>query len=216
MEDETQVPPVTDSQVTETPPGTEPETPPQVPETVPSETDEQGVEWKNRAEEYRRKYEEALERQAAQQSQPAAQPKVADEFENIAPDTKKLLDTYYQRMRHQEKLKDAYDYLREKNISVKEVDAIAAEYGLSNVDPMRLVKAAERIKIATTPKKTPAVVSTEREVARTNKIKSTTTEVGSRPAAPKPKESDALYQKFKESGAVKDYEVYTRKKLEEK
>ena len=224
MEEETQDQSVNDVEAQETPSVAEPveETPQEAEETVEeqpselSEVDERGVPWKNRAMEYERKYIEALERQS--KPAPAApsqnEPEETDEVGKVI---KPYLDKYLQRVQHQEKLKTAFDYITEKGLTVAEVDKVAAEFGLSNADPLRMVKNVEKILKARKPQEAPRkVVNKDVEKKRIEKIKKTTTEAGSKPAEARPKESAAHLAKFKSTGDKKDLAAYFRAKLDEK
>ena len=194
-------------------------------ETVPN-VDERGVEWKNVAMEEKRKretMEDRIERLEQSQSpyvppqqQMPQQPKVDQSkvVEKFAGNIDGYLDNYYDKRRHKERVDDAISYVTSKGLTVKEVDRIAYEYGISSADPMKMVKSVERILKATNkPEPAPKPVNKEKEAERVKKIKQNTTESGSRPSVPKPDITKASKERFLASGEQSDLTDYFRKQM---
>ena len=195
----------------------------EVEDTEPeAEVDERGVPWKNQAMEYKRKYQEMLERQQASQVQPPL-PKQEEKYDpeqevaKFAKDPKGYMESYIQRVEYQKNLRQAFDYVTEHGMDVQQINSVAADYGISNADPIRMVKKVKEIldlkKAATNPRSQQVVKKVDGN--RTEKIKKTTTEAGSKPAEPKPKESEYLKEQFRKTGHPNDLAAYFRKRLDE-
>lgn len=161
--------------------------------TVKEEVDERGVPWKNVALEARRKME-ALEEKLNRIEQtiprptfgqPVSQPKPVDPVEKVkkfAADPDAFFDEKYQKLRYQDRLRDAEMWLREQDPNnyldtEKKVIDTMREYGIQNPDPLLAVKKAYGLikKLTPSPKQT--------DSQRQELLKRKQTESGNRPPA---------------------------------